>query len=507
MTSSAPNVGATPAVGDRVEPWVWRISGIVMIGALMTTFDTTIINIALSSLSRDLHGSIATVQWVATAYLLALAAVIPVAGWAARRFGAKNVYVVSLVLFTGGSMLCGLASSIPELVGFRVLQGIGGGMIMPVAQLIIASAAGPKRMGRVMSVISLPSMLGPILGPVIGGAILVSTTWRWIFFVNVPIGVIGLLVAWRGLPRSPRQAAGRLDIVGLLLLGTGIPAITYGLAEIGSTGGLPVDRVIGPTAVGALLVVGFVFHALHVERPLLDLRLYSHRIFSAASVMTFCFFATVAGTMVIAPLYYQEVRHESVLVTGLLMGPAGLGGALAMPFAGRLTDRFGGGPPAIFGTVLLTIATIPFAMISAHSSILWLSVAMFVRGIGMGSAVIPAMAATFTSLRPEELSDATPQMNVLQRVGGSIGIAALAVVLQRSLTAHGGADATLAGASAAYATAFWIATLLSAIAIVPCVVLLREERRASTRPPRDSSEDGDPSRTHAQPLALEPAGG
>jgi EmrB/QacA subfamily drug resistance transporter len=477
----------TSAPADRVEPWVWRISAIVIIGALMTSFDTTIVNIALSSLTRDLHTSIANVQWVATGYLLALAAVIPVAGWAARKFGAKNVYLISLVLFTGGSMLCGVATSINELIVFRVLQGIGGGLIMPVSQLIIASAAGPKRMGRVMSVISLPGMLGPILGPVIGGAILASTTWRWIFFVNVPIGLFGLLVAWRGLPRSAPQPAGRLDVLGLLLLGTGIPAVTYGLSEIGSTGGFPLGQVIVPTAVGAIMIVAFVFHALHVPRPLLDLRLYRHRTFSSASLMTFCFFATVSGTMVIAPLYYQQVRDQSVLVTGLLMGPAGVGGALAMPFAGRLTDRFGGGPPAIFGTGLLTIATIPFALLTAHSSLVWLSIWMLIRGVGMGSAVIPAMAATFTSLRPEELSDATPQMNVQQRVGGSIGIAVLAVVLQRSLVAHGGTAATAAGASAAYATAFWVAVVLSAIAIVPCVVLLREERRGAARPPQDSS--------------------
>ncbi len=203
----------------------------------MSIIDTTIVNVALTSLGRELHSSIAQIQWVVTGYLLALAAVIPVAGWAARRFGPKRVYIVSLVLFTGGSMLCGIATSMTELIFFRVLQGVGGGMILPVGQLMMASAAGPRRMGRVMSVIAVPAMLAPILGPALGGVILDSATWRWIFFVNVPVGAIALVTAWRGLPRAAPAGAGKLDVVGLLLLATGIPAITYGLAEVGTTGG------------------------------------------------------------------------------------------------------------------------------------------------------------------------------------------------------------------------------------------------------------------------------
>src|SRR2546421_13103390 len=189
----------------RISPHVWRISAVVVIGSIMSILDTTIVNVALATLAHDLRATIAEIQWVVTGYMLSLAAVIPVTGWAARRFGAKQVYVLSLVLFTAGSALCGLATSTTELLVFRVLQGVGGGMILPVGQLMMAEAAGPKRMGRVMSIIAVPAMLAPILGPALGGLILDNASWRWIFFVNVPIGVVAIFAALRGLPRSERQ--------------------------------------------------------------------------------------------------------------------------------------------------------------------------------------------------------------------------------------------------------------------------------------------------------------
>src|SRR6202045_399950 len=187
---------------DKIPAYVWRISFVVIVGSIMSILDTTIVNVALSTLSRELHSTISQIQWVVTGYILSLAAVIPVTGWAARRFGGKRVYMVSLVLFTAGSALCAVASSTTTLVLFRVLQGVGGGMIMPVGQLIMAQVAGPKRMGRVMGIVAMPAMLAPILGPVVGGAILQNFHWSWIFLVNVPIGVIAFIFGWRMLPQT-----------------------------------------------------------------------------------------------------------------------------------------------------------------------------------------------------------------------------------------------------------------------------------------------------------------
>jgi EmrB/QacA subfamily drug resistance transporter len=465
---------------DRIEPWVWRVCGIVIVGSIMSILDTTIVNVALSRLGIELHTSIATIQWVVTAYLLSLAAVIPVSGWAGRRYGAKRVYLTSLVLFTAGSILCGVASSATELIVFRVLQGIGGGLILPVGQLMMAQAAGPKRMGRVMSVVAVPAMLAPIFGPALGGLILDNASWRWIFFVNVPIGIVAFVLALRGLPKSEREDAGRLDVLGLALIGVGMPLVTYGLAEIGSTGGFSLTKVIAPIVGGLGLVVLFVLHARRVPRPLLDVRLYARRTFAAASITTFCLAAALFGAMILMPLYYQQVRGEDVLVTGLLVGPQGLGAAMAMPISGRLTDRIGGGPLAVFGVIVTALTTIPFGLIGAHTPIATLSIWMFLRGIGIGFAFMPAMAAAFAALKRSELSDATPQMNVLQRLGGSIGTAVLAVVLQRALVAapHPLTPSRMAGA---YSTAFWWSFGITALAIVPSIVLLRAERAARAR--------------------------
>jgi MFS family permease len=498
---------------DRIDARVWRISLVVLIGTVMSILDTTIVNVALATLGRDLHSTVSQIQWVVTGYLLALAAVIPVTGWAARRFGAKRVYLLSLVLFTAGSALCGLATSTGELVVFRVLQGAGGGMLLPIGQMMMADAAGPKRMGRVMSIAAVPVMLAPILGPTIGGLIIQNASWRWIFYVNVPIGVVAVIAALRTLPsvagvsadrrvaglsadqrasangdrrvaganagRLERAKADPLDVLGLVLMSAGLASFTYGLAEVGTTGSFTAARVVIPCLAGLALVAAFALHALRVPRPLLDLRLFRRPTFSSASIAMFFLAAALFGGMILLPLYWQQIRHETVVDAGLLMAPQGIGAALSMPFAGKLSDRHGGGPIALIGVAITALLTIPFGFVGTHTSIAWLSLAMFVRGTGIGFGFMPAMTAAFASLERHELSDATPQLNVLQRVGGSLGTAVLAVVLQRELA---GAHSPSAAASA-YGVAFWASAALAAVAFVPCLVLLRAERLArATRP-------------------------
>ncbi len=491
--ASASERAFDPAASDRIEPYVWKIAGVVILGMIMSILDTTIVNVALHTLKSDLHSTISQIQWVVTGYLLSLAAVIPLTGWAARRYGAKRVYMTSLVLFTGGSALCAVAASTTTLVLFRVLQGVGGGMIMPVGQLIMAQVAGPKRMGRVMGIVAMPAMLAPILGPVVGGTILEYLHWSWIFLVNVPIGVAAFVLAWRMLPHTDSGQAGRLDVLGLALLSTASSALVYGLSQLGTNSSLTAPVVVWPVVAGIVLAGVFCLHALRVERPLLDVRLYTNRVFGAASLTTFGLGAALFGAMILVPLYYQEVRHESVILTGLLTGPQGIGMLLVMPLSGRFSDRFGGGRVALAGVSILCVGTIPLAFIGAHTSILYISLVLVLRGVGIGFSFMPAMTAAFASLRPEQLSDATPQLNVLQRIGGAIGTAVLAVVLQRAI-GHTHSLGRLAGA---YGTAFWWSLGIALLSLIPTVVLLRAEN-----PRARLSRDAANAEAAAEPLGV-----
>ncbi len=459
---------------NKIPRRVWIISGVAMLGAVMSILDTTIVNVALETLGKDLHSSLTNIQWVITGYMLSLAAVIPVTGWASRRFGAKRVFLISLSLFTIGSLLCGLATSDTELVLFRVLQGAGGGMIMPLAQIIMADAAGPKRMGRVMGLVAVPMMLAPTLGPLLGGTIIQALNWHWIFFINLVVGAVAIPLAIRILPNKLGEKTDRLDTLGLTLMSTGLVAVTYGLAEAGTYNGFNNPHVYLPVIAGIILIAAFTFHALRIKNPLLNLRLYKSRDFSAASLVMLALGAAVFGAMILMPLYWQELRGYNVIDTGLLTGPQGLGMAFTMPLAARLTERWGGGKVALVGVTLTAVFTIPFGLIGAHTSVPFLAVIMLLRGAAMGASFMPAMTAAYATMERSQITHATPQLNVLNRVGGSIGTTVLAVVLA---DAERGTH-TATQAAHAFGTAFWWSAAIAAVAIIPCVILMRAETRA-----------------------------
>src|SRR3954447_8908774 len=377
------------------------IAIVVVIGAVMSILDATIVNVALQTLRSDLGVSLATIQWVSTAYLLALSAVIPLTGWMAERFGPRRVWMGAVAAFVATSALCGAAWSADTLIAFRVLQGLAGGMIMPIGMITLAQAAGPKRMGRVMSVVGVPMLLGPVIGPVLGGLLVDSLSWRGIFFVNLPLGIVGLLLAWRMLPAT--RAAGRaaeaghalppLDKLGLVLLSPGVAAVVFGLSEVGQHRSLAATSAWLPLVVGLAAVAAFVVHALRTKYPLVAVRLFQGRGFSAAGVTVFLLGGALFGSMILLPLYYQVVRGQSPLEAGLLMTPQGIGAAIGMNVGGRLTDRLGAGRVVPVGLLLLALGTIPYALIGADTAYWLLMLGLFVRGLGLGGSMMPAMAA------------------------------------------------------------------------------------------------------------------
>jgi EmrB/QacA subfamily drug resistance transporter len=483
------------------------VAGVVMLGAVMSILDTTVVNVAIDQLAVAFRSSLTTIQWVITGYTLALAAVIPITGWAADRFGTKRIYMTSLVLFTIGSVLSGLAWSAGSLIFFRVLQGIGGGMIMPAVMTIMTKKAGPHRMGRVMGVLGVPMLIAPIMGPILGGWLVDSASWRWIFFINVPIGIVAFILALIVLDPDQPQPAHRLDWLGMLLLSPGLAVFIFGLAE-SSTYGFGSVRSWGPTLAGVILIAAWFIHTWRSPHPLIDLRTFAHTRAGAAAGTFLLFAISVFGSMLLVPLYFQAVRGASALQAGLLMAPGGLGAMLMMPLSGRLTDRYGPTWLPATGLPLVAIGLIPFALVSAHTSYVLLCAANFVQGLGMGLAMMPNMTAAMQAVPPSAIARTSTAMNIIRQAGASIGTAVLSVILASAITSnlsgilgsrasgsHSGGIATLqhlpASAHAAvarpladaFASTFVWALVLILVALIPAIgMALSGWRRPLTAP-------------------------
>lgn len=488
MTSTAT---APPAGEEGIDPHLRKLAVVVLLGAIMTVLDSTIVNVAVAALGRDFGTSLSTIQWVVTGYTLALSMAIPLTGWSVERFGARTMWLVSLGLFVGGSLLCGLAWSIPSLIAFRVLQGLGGGMLMPVGQTMLVRAAGPGRMGRVMSVVAVPAMLAPVLGPLLGGVIVDNLSWRWMFFVNVPFCAIALFAALRMLPRDTERSAGaRLDVLGMLLLSPGLAALVYGLSEAGNGASLTGARFLVSVIAGGVLVAAFVAHALHKgEGALIDLRRLGTRAFTTATGGLFLYCGAMFGLMILIPLFAVIVRGESALDAGWLLAPMGVGAMITMSVSGRLVDRFGGRWFAVSGVLLVLAGALALTTIAPGTGRGMIMGTMFVVGLGHGLIAPSLMSMAYQGLPREAVPTATTGANILVRVGSSFGTAAMAVVLQIAIRGEiPGASGNLAEAAAQHTTktptlltnafteTFWWAAAILLLALLPIFAIPRKPK-------------------------------
>jgi EmrB/QacA subfamily drug resistance transporter len=433
---SQPEAAASPVDPNALDRETMIVAAVVIIGAVMSILDTTIVNVAIDRLSIDFNASLTTIQWVVTGYTLSLAAVIPASGWAADRFGTKRIYLSSLALFMLGSALCSIAWSADSLIGFRVLQGIGGGMIMPAVMTIMTKKAGPHRMGRVMGILGVPMLIAPIIGPILGGWLVDDVSWRWIFLINVPIGVVGLITAYRVLDRDVPEPSQRLDWLGMVLLSPGLTLAIFGLAE-SSNGGFGELKSWLPIVVGLALVAGFFWHSWRRGAgALIDIRTFTQtRAGSAAGVFTL-FAIAFFGALLLIPLYYQTVRGASALEAGLLLAPQGIGAMITMPLAGKLTDRYGPNRLPACGIPLLVIGIAPFAFVTATTSYWLLCSFSFILGLGMGMAMMPTMTAAMQAVPPAAIARTSTAMNIIRQGGASIGTAILSVILAAEITSN-----------------------------------------------------------------------
>ncbi|GAB3570617.1 MDR family MFS transporter [Spelaeicoccus albus] len=458
----------TKTESAKVDPAVWRAVWTVLVGGLAVLFDTTIVAVGLHTLAGDLHTSVATIQWVTTAYLLALGITIPITGWAQRVLGSKRLWITALTLFLIGSVLSSLAWSAGSLIAFRVVQGVGGGVMLPLTAALVVQAAGGKNLGKIMSVVSLPAVLGPILGPVVGGLILQHLHWSWMFWVNVPFCVAGIVLAALMLPKDGPIRRMPLDVLGFVLMSAGLVGVLWGISNSSRTGGFSRTDVATPLIAGLVLLIAFAAWALRRKASaLVDVRLLKHWPLASSSILLFLSGITLYGAMLLLPLYFQELRGTTVLIAGLLLIPQGLGTLASRSIAGKLSDAMGARWLVVAGFLIALLGTLPFAYANAHTNEWWLMAALFIRGIGLGVVTIPLMALGFRGMERADVPDASIITRIATQVGGSFGAAVLVVILAGAAV---GASST-ASLTDAFQQAFWWATGFAGAGVLISLVL------------------------------------
>ncbi|MFZ2175622.1 MAG: DHA2 family efflux MFS transporter permease subunit [Rhodococcus sp. (in: high G+C Gram-positive bacteria)] len=498
MTSPNAASAEPDKADDKLDAAVLKIASVVVIGAIMSILDMTVVNVALPTFQNEFDTSYANVAWTMTAYTLSLATVIPLTGWAADRFGTKRLYIMALVMFVLGSVLCSFAWDITSLIAFRVVQGLGGGMLMPLGMTIMTRAAGPQRVGRVMAVLGIPMLLGPICGPILGGWLIEVASWHWIFLINLPIGIVALVAALIILPSDNPSPSESFDFVGMLLLSPGLALFLFGVSSVPETQTLASARVLIPAIVGLVLVAVFVWHALRKVHPLIDLHLFKNRNLSVAVITLTLFVIAFMGAGLLFPTYFLQVRGETTLTAGLLLAPQGIGAMLTMPIAGKLVDKMGPGKIVLTGVVVIAASMAVFTQIGSESSYWFLLGALFVMGLGMGCTMMPLMTAALQTLTDHNIARGSTLMNIVQQVAASIGTALMSVVLTNQLQSRALAQPAIAAqhvpeiaeklgpagiaeglsqAADAFGNTFLVALVLIVLTVIPASLLPRTKPR------------------------------
>lgn len=480
MQQSSPESAdvAGSLVDDRLDPSVWKIAGVALFGALLAQLDATIVNVSLSNLAAELNTSLSAIQWVTSGYLLALTLVLPLNGWLVDRIGAKALYLWCFSAFTLCSALCGLAWSAPSLIGFRVLQGVSGGLLAPMTQMMIARAAG-KHMARVAGYMALPVLLAPVLGPMIAGAILQYASWRWLFLVNLPIGLIALVLVVLFLPNDRNETTRRsLDWFGLALLSPGLVLFLYGSERLDQITG----RVI--LAGGVAMMALFLWTAQRKgDDALIDLRLFKGKVFSTAAVTQFLSNGGMFAGQMLIPAFLIQACGRTPGEMGWMLAPLGIGMMITNPFMGALTDRFGIRRVSAGGALLTFIATLPMVFLAMHGlNLLVLMPALLLRGMGMSGVGLPSLTAAYASVSRRKMPMATTSLNIVQRLGGPTMTTLCATFLAWKLQPQGTDHAV----SIAYAWTFLILCGLHAVTFLSAT---RLPRRVDDVTPRESQVD------------------
>jgi EmrB/QacA subfamily drug resistance transporter len=451
-------------------------------GVFMDLLDTSSVNVALPTLSHDFHASVDQIEWVVLGYLLALAVSIPASGWFGDRFGTKRVYLLALVVFTVSSVLCGAANSLTELTAFRILQGIGGGMLVPVGTAMLYRAFPPIERAKASTVLMMPVVLAPALGPLIGGWFVTYQSWRWIFYLNLPIGIAAFALGVVGLREHREPAAGRFDVAGFVLSGGGLAAILYALSRGPSQGwGSPEVVIVG--TVGLLAFVALVWVETHIDEPMLALGLLQERMFRRANIVTMLSFGSFVGLLFLMPLFLQELLGMSAIESGLVLFPQAIGMVITSQICGRLYHTIGPRRLLVFGLASMSIVSLALLWVDFDTSLWTIRVIMFARGLALGFVFVPIQAAAYANIEPADTGRASAIFSALRQVAASLGVAILATVLVEATKhySHGasGAAATRHASLDAFHLSFFVGSCMIMLA-AGAGLMIRDRDAAGT---------------------------
>jgi EmrB/QacA subfamily drug resistance transporter len=457
------------------------VAAIYVLGLFMSLLDLTITNVALPVLAKEFNAEPATIAWVATGYLLSVAVSIPLSGWFGDRFGTKRTFIFALALFTFGSLACGLVSSLSFLIAARVVQGVGGGLMTPVGAAMVFRAYPLAERARVSALITVPAVVAPALGPIVGGYLVEYHSWHWIFLINVPLGLIGLgLAAWR-LQEFRVTGVGRLDLPGIILAPIGLATAVYSLSEVGRRGITdPLVLALGGLGLAALALFALV--ELRVAAPLIDLRLYRDRLFTTGNLTLFPITASFFGVVFLLPQLLQGERGLTPLTSGLTTFPTAIGIMLAAPLVGRLYPWVGPRRLVLSGVALTSVSVLSLSLIDLNTSLWQIRAQMLPLGVAFGLVFIPLQTASFAGISSELTGRATAAYNAVRQVATSCGVALIATVLSSRLTSHGailGGPSNQTGAVTAFHETFLVPAAFALTALL-AVILIDDRLAAQT---------------------------